>query len=101
MLPHILIGYILGTFLCIKHKWPISADITIASAPLKLGMAAKTFLGQIIKQDMLSKKVKCILCVLDPFYLVRGLRERVLCGASHLAIDTDVLRMPRGKEGVE
>jgi hypothetical protein len=55
MCPIILIGCILATCLCIKYKWPISAGITLASAPVTLVMTANTLLGGITKQEGLSK----------------------------------------------
>jgi hypothetical protein len=46
---------ILASFLCVKHKWPISACVTAASAPVTPVIVAITLLGQITKQERLLK----------------------------------------------
>jgi hypothetical protein len=52
--PIIIVGFIIATCLCIKYKWPVSAGVTLALAPVTVVIFANTMLGGITKQKGLS-----------------------------------------------
>jgi hypothetical protein len=49
------VGFILATVLCVKFKWPVSAGVTMACAPITIVMTTNTLIGGITKQKGLLK----------------------------------------------
>jgi hypothetical protein len=55
MYPIIIVGFILAIYISVRDKWPASAGITLALAPVSLLAFVNTMLGSILKQKGLSK----------------------------------------------
>jgi hypothetical protein len=55
MCPIIIVGFIAAIYMAIRDKWPASAGITLALAPVSLMAFVYTMLGGVMKQKGLSK----------------------------------------------
>ena len=55
MWPVIIAGFVLAIYLAIKYKWPASAAITLALAPVTLIAFLDNKLKDVLKQKNLSK----------------------------------------------
>ncbi|KAE9367293.1 hypothetical protein N431DRAFT_513570 [Stipitochalara longipes BDJ] len=55
MCPIIIAGFVLAIYLAIRYKWPVSAAITLALAPVTLIAFLDTMLKGVLKQKSLSK----------------------------------------------